>query len=212
MTRQAAVPDQEPPANGSSQVSSRPHSRVRLRREMPEEGYSAGMDITEIILTQHDEQRRGFAALDDVDRGDVDTLTALWSRLEVLLEVHADAEERFFYPRLLELGTGIGAANGPKDEVTDAISDHNEIREGIRKARAAAPGSDQWWDAVRECREANSEHMAEEERDDLADFRRNADLQLRHDIAAQFLAYEGRHPQGVEPVDTDPERYVTSGG
>lgn len=170
------------------------------------------MDITDLILTQHHEQRRTFAMLDDVERDDVDPLTAIWSRLEVLLEVHADAEERFFYPRLLEVGKGVGAADGPGDEVKDAVSDHNEIRDGIRKVRAAEPGSDQWWNAVRECREANSDHMAEEEREDLPDFRRNADLQLRHDIAVQFLAYEGRHAQGVKPADKDPEKYLDSGG
>ncbi len=170
------------------------------------------MDITELILTQHHEQRRTFAMLDDVDRDDVDVLSAIWSRLEVLLEVHADAEERFFYPRLLEVGKGVGSADGPDDEVKDAVKDHNEIRDGIRKVGAAKPGSDQWWDAVRKCREANSDHMGEEEREDLPDFRRNADLQLRHDIAMQFLAYEGRHAQGVKPVDKDPEKYVDSGG
>jgi len=170
------------------------------------------MDITDLILTQHHEQRRTFAMLDDIDRDDVDALTAIWFRLEVLLEVHAAAEERFFYPRLLEVGQGVGDADGPDDEVKDAVSDHNEIRDGIRKVRAAEPGSEQWWDAVRACREANSDHMAEEEREDLPDFRRNADLQLRHDIAVQFLAYESRHAQGIQPVDKDPEQYVRSGG
>lgn len=170
------------------------------------------MDITELILTQHHEQRRTFAMLDDVARDNVDALSAIWSRLEVLLEVHADAEEQFFYPRLLEVGKGVGDADGPQDEVKDAVSDHNEIRDGIRKVGAAETGSEQWWDAVRACRTANSDHMAEEEREDLPDFRRNADLQVRHDIAVEFLAYEGRNAQGVKPVDKDPEKYVSSGG
>ncbi len=170
------------------------------------------MDITEIILRQHDDQRRAFALLDEVPGGDTATLSAIWSRLEVLLEVHADAEERFFYPRLLELGKGVGDADGPDEEVKDAISDHNEIREGIRKAHAAEVGSDDWWAAVQECREANSDHMAEEEREDLADFRRSADLQTRHDIALAFLTYESEHPQGVPVVDKDPADYVKSGG
>ncbi len=170
------------------------------------------MDITEIILSQHGEQRRTFAMLDDVARDDAPTLTAIWSRLEVLLEVHADAEERFFYPRLLEVGQGVCDTDGPDDEVEDAIKDHNEIRDGIRKARAAQVGSDAWWSAVQECREANSDHMSEEEREDLPDFRRHAGLQLRHDVAVQFLAYEGEHADGIEPVDKDPQEYVEQGG
>lgn len=170
------------------------------------------MDITEIILRQHDDQRRAFALLDEVPRDDAVALSAIWSRLEVLLEVHADAEEHFFYPRLLELGKGVGDADGPEEEVKDAIRDHNDIREGIRKAYAAEVGSDDWWTAVRECREANSDHMAEEEREDLADFRRSADLQTRHDIAVAFLTYESEHAQGVPVNDKDPEDYVKSGG
>ena len=48
-------------------------------------------------------------------------------RLSILLEVHADAEERLLYPRLLDVGEGAGVpASG--DETTDALRDHNEIR------------------------------------------------------------------------------------
>ena len=61
------------------------------------------MDITEVILTDHEEQRRMFARLDDVDRSDTDTLGKLWTRLSTMLEVHAQAEEEFFYPELLKL-------------------------------------------------------------------------------------------------------------
>ncbi len=90
----------------------------------------------------------------------------------------------------------------------DAIKDHNEIRDGIRKAAANPVGSDAWWEGVREAREANDEHMGEEEREDLADFRMHADLQTRHEIAIKFATYEARHWAGVEPVDKDPEQYV----
>ena len=56
------------------------------------------MDITEIILTDHEQQRRLFARLDDVDRADTATLGSLWTRIADFLEVHAQAEEQFFYP------------------------------------------------------------------------------------------------------------------
>ena len=61
------------------------------------------MDITEVILSDHHGQRRMFALLDYVDRSDVKTLTMLWNRLSAMLEVHAQAEELFFYPELLAL-------------------------------------------------------------------------------------------------------------
>lgn len=169
------------------------------------------MDITELIVFQHHEQRRTFALLDDIPPEDTATLAAVWDRLQVLLEVHADAEERFFYPRLLEVGHGVAGADGPGEEVRDAVKDHNEIRDAIRQVRRHPPGSPTWWEAVTACREANSDHMAEEEREDLADFRRHADLQTRHDIALQFIRYESEHAQGVPPRDRDPEAYVEQG-
>lgn len=170
------------------------------------------MDITELILNQHHEQRRAFALLDDIDRTDGKRLAAVWSRLEVLLEVHADAEERFFYPRLLKIGTGGGSAEDAPDEVKDALEDHNEIRDGIREARQHQPGSEAWWAAVMKTREANSDHMAEEEREDLPDFRRHADLQTRHDIAVEFITYESEHADGIALKDKDPEEYIAEHG
>ena len=170
------------------------------------------MDITTVILDQHDEQRRTFAMLDDVSRDDVAALGAIWKRLTVLLEVHAQAEELFFYPRLLEIGTGAGGAHDAADEVTDAIGDHNDIRDAIARASREAVGSEPWWRAVTDTRIANSDHMAEEEREDLADFRRHAALTTRHEIAVQFLSYEGAHADGISVRDRDPEVYVARGG
>jgi hypothetical protein len=162
------------------------------------------VDITEIILSQHHDQRRAFAQLDEIDPSDTAALAAVWNRLQVLLEVHAEAEERFFYPVLLEVGKGAEADDGPDDEVEDAIKDHNEIRDAVRATGDHEVGSESWWEAVRAARKANDDHMGEEERDDLPDFRRTADLQTRHDIAVRFLQFEGEHATGITPVDKDP--------
>ena len=167
------------------------------------------MDITEVILQQHAEQRRMFAVLDEIPRDDLEALGGVWKRLEIFLETHAEAEERYFYPALLTVGTGASDASDAPEEVTDAIKDHNEIREAIRSVGRHEVGSDDWWQAVTDCRVANSDHMAEEERQDLADFRRHADLQTRHDIAVRFLTYESlKAATGVPPEDKDPKEYV----
>ena len=167
------------------------------------------MDITEEILHQHAEQRRMFAVLDEMPRDDTEGLAALWRRLEIFLETHAEGEERYFYPLLVKVGTGAADADDVEEEVEDAVKDHNEIRDAIRRVRTHDTGSDAWWDAVIECRVHNSDHMAEEERQDLADFRRHTDLATRHDIAVQFLRFEAlKAAEGIEPKDKDPEQYV----
>jgi len=166
------------------------------------------MDITEVILEQHHQQRRMFAVLDEMPRGDTAGLGAVWARLEVFLEVHAEAEEKFFYPRLLKLGKG-NPDGDVDEEVEDAVKDHNEIRDAVAKAGGLEAGSDGWWEAVTEARIANDDHMAEEERQDLADFRLHASRDLRHDIAVRFLRYEAMTAaEGITPIDKDPDAYV----
>ncbi len=166
------------------------------------------MDITEIILEDHREQRRMFGLLDEIDRKDTESLAAIWGRLKVLLEVHAAAEEKLFYPLLLNKGRGAGSADGPQDETEDAIGDHNEIRDGVDAAEQAEVGSEQWWKGVLAAREANSDHMAEEEREALADFRQHADLATRHRVGLEFLVYESRHSGGIDSSDKDPQKFV----
>jgi len=167
------------------------------------------MDITDVILHQHAEQRRMFAMLEQFPRDDTEGLGALWTRLEIFLETHAEAEERYFYPELLRLGTGGGDADSVEEEVEDAVKDHNEIREAIRKVGASETGSDAWWEAVVEANVANSDHMAEEERQDLTDFRQHASLELRHEIAVALVRYEAlKAATGITPVDKDPKRWI----
>jgi hypothetical protein len=175
--------------------------------EPTDERKPASMDIVELIMADHHEQRRMFALLDEVGN-DPDLLEPVWKRLSILLEVHASAEERLFYPRLLAVGEGAGGADDAEDETKDAIRDHDDIRDGIRRASQHPAGSSEWWRAVADTRIANSDHMGEEEREALADFRRHASLQARHELAVQFAVYEAAHAGGVRLEDQDPDRYV----
>jgi hypothetical protein len=166
------------------------------------------MDITQLILDDHHEQRRLFAILEQIDRADTGTLEAIWARLSAFLEVHAAAEEAIFYPELLRVGIRTGGTGSAEEETLDAIGDHNDIRDAIALVAEHATGSDEWFAAVAGVNLANGDHMAEEEREGLTDFRRHAGLQLRHELAVTFAAFEARHFAGVPVVDKDPESYV----
>ena len=166
------------------------------------------MDITQLILDDHHEQRRLFAILEQIDRFDTGTLQAVWGRLSAFLEVHAAGEEEIFYPELLRLGVATGAIGSAEAETIDAIHDHNDIRDAIALVGEHVVGSNEWFDAVAGVNLANGDHMAEEEREGLTDFRRHAGLQLRHELAVAFASFEARHFAGIPPVDKDPETYV----
>ncbi|HEU0087838.1 MAG TPA: hemerythrin domain-containing protein [Pseudonocardiaceae bacterium] len=160
-------------------------------------------DVTLLILHDHETLRRMFAELAGL-RDDPTQAQAVWTDLAALLEVHASAEEEHFYPALL--------AHVPDsaDETKDAIGDHDEIRQGIRHAQSAEVGSEEWWKGVEETRDANQEHLAEEERDDLPDCLRHMSLELRTELGERFQEFKDKHPhaRGLSGADKDPDRYV----
>src|ERR1700756_5660302 len=165
-------------------------------------------DITVLIRADHDWFREQFAKLDDlqgqtpINRA---ALERIWRPLGDRLDVHAYIEEKVFYPQLLKRG-----ADDPEGETLDAIGDHNDIRDGVRDANAARVGTEQWWAAVGRTRSANDDHMAEEEREGLSDFRRHPPIGLREALGEQYSDFMAQHPttRGLKITDRDPQAYV----
>jgi Hemerythrin HHE cation binding domain len=166
------------------------------------------MDITQLILDDHHEQRRRFALLEQIGSAGVEALSNVWARLAVFLEVHAAAEEAIFYPELVKLAVASQPVTRAEPETLDAIHDHNEIRDAIAAVGPLRVGSAAWRDAIDAVNVANGDHMAEEEREGLTDFRRRVSLPQRHELAVRFVTFEARNFAGVRPVDRDPEEYV----
>ena len=165
-------------------------------------------DITMLILADHEWFREQFAKLDYLQARNGTTaegLQRVWRPLADKLDVHAYAEEVIFYPQLLQRG-----ADDPEGETLDAIGDHNDIRDGVRDANATEIGTDEWWAAVGRTRKANDEHMGEEEREGLSDFRRHAPVGLREALGRQYGELMAEHPttRGLDIVDRDPQTYV----
>lgn len=160
-------------------------------------------DIIRLILDDHETFRRQFAELDKL-RDDPKAAGVLWAGLAALLEMHASAEEEHFYPALLQ------NVEDSEDETKDAISDHDEIRDGIRKTEGAEVGSDEWWQGVHDARDANDEHLGEEERDDLPDFLRAVSPELREELGTKFQGFKDAHAnsKGLSGDNKDADRYV----
>ena len=170
--------------------------------------WPAMADITTLIRADHDWFREQFAELDYLQAQTPVNHAALervWRPLADKLDVHAYIEEKIFYPQLLKRG-----ADDPEGETLDAIGDHNDIRDGVRAANAARVGTEQWWMAVGRTRVANDDHMGEEERQGLSDFRRHAPVGLREALGRQYSEFMDQHPttEGLPIVDRDPKRYV----
>lgn len=159
-------------------------------------------DITAMILDDHEWFRREFARLDDAKGND--RLAEIWTPLGTRLDAHAEMEEAIFYPALLAMADEEG------EETDDAIRDHNKIRDAVAASRGHEVGTEDWWTAVGDAREENDDHMAEEEREGLADFRQNARDEVRDELGKRWLSVYADHPggQGVASTDKDPEDYV----
>lgn len=166
------------------------------------------IDITDLILTEHDTFRRGFAALDKVLGPGVDPaarprhLAELWGHLAAHLDRHAAAEEEVVFPALLRHGTDA------EHETLDAVGDHNDIRDAVRDAARHPAGSEEWWKAVERARAENSHHMAEEEDEALPDLRRNTTPEQRHVLGRDFIAVLARLRDRPPTANTDPLEFL----
>ena len=166
------------------------------------------IDITDLILTEHDSFRRGFAALDKVLGPDVDPaaharrLAEVWVPLAAHLERHAAAEEEVVFPALLRHGTNA------EHETLDAVGDHNDIRDAIHEADQHPAGSPEWWKAVGRARAENSHHMTEEEDEALPDLRRNTTPEQRHLLGRDFIAALARLRDRPPTANTDPLEFL----
>ncbi|GGF54929.1 cation-binding protein [Marmoricola endophyticus] len=160
-------------------------------------------DIIAAIYDDHDWFRRQFFLLDEARTPE--QLAAVWEPLASRLDAHAQAEEEIFYPELLRLGK-----EDPAEETDDAIGDHNSIRDAVRDSRSAEVGSEEWWAAVTKAREENGEHLEEEEREGMADFLRQAPLELRHELGLKWEEFHTTHwgGAGVDDSDKDPQDYI----
>ena len=163
---------------------------------------SERLDITALIMDDHEWFRRQFARLDDAK--DAGELAAIWEPLATRLDTHAQAEETVFYPALLKRGDDAG------EETDDAIRDHNKIKDAVADARRHAIGTDEWFEAVGRARAENTEHLGEEEDEALPDFRKHASWELRDRLGHLWVDFYAQHPdgEGIRTGDVDPEEYL----
>ena len=158
--------------------------------------------IDVLIRQEHELIRRSFAAIEQ--SGDAGELAERWQELADLLEVHASVEELLFYPELL------ADVPNSEEETEDAVGDHNEIRDAVTAVARHETGSDAWWEALRNAREVNAEHLDEEERDVLPPFADNVDAEHREALGMRWLELHEQHDgaRGLSGEQKDPEQYV----
>ena len=162
-------------------------------------GAMSEYEITALVMSEHDAFRRAFTDLENAD-----DLSAAWAELAARLEVHAVAEERLFYPVLAD------EADDGAEDGKEAVREHNEIRHAVADVADHELGSDAWWDAVGRAQQVNGDHMAEEEREFIPEFKGAVDAELRDELGMQWLRLhdEHEHANGLSGSDADPQAVV----
>jgi hypothetical protein len=162
----------------------------------------ADFDITVLILSEHEAFRRAFTEIEQLS--DAEELARRWRELSDQLEVHAAGEEAVFYPELLH------DVDDSEGDTEHAVKDHNEIREATGKVDDHEVGSDAWWQAFREAREATIDHLGEEEADVLPPFQEQVGEEKRTELGMRWLQFLERHEDahGLSGDEVDPQEYV----
>lgn len=156
-------------------------------------------EITALVMSEHDAFRRAFADLEEAEDP-----SSAWRELAARLEVHAVAEERLFYPVLADEADS-GAEDGKA-----AVREHNDIRHAVADVAEQRFGSDPWWEAVRRAQQVNGDHMAEEEREFIPEFKISVDAERRDALGMEWLRLHDKHEnaQGLSGEDADPQTIV----
>ncbi|WP_235297363.1 hemerythrin domain-containing protein [Portibacter marinus] len=113
------------------------------------------MNIFEAIRKDHDIQR-GLADKLVETSGDSKTRKITWEALKHELQVHADAEERYFYVPLIE-------KDMTQEHARHGVAEHHEMDELIEKLEETDMSSPAWLSTAKKLREKVFHHLEDEE-------------------------------------------------
>jgi hemerythrin superfamily protein len=113
------------------------------------------MDLYQLIKQDHQKVRRLFERLDEADDG-TPAQARLFGELKQALDLHAEVEEKYFYPALRRHAEA-------KDLIEEALAEHREVREALDELDRADKEDGRWAAELSDLREDVEDHIEEEE-------------------------------------------------
>ncbi|WP_420592883.1 hemerythrin domain-containing protein [Robiginitalea biformata] len=114
------------------------------------------MNIYEAIRQDHDLQRSLLDQLLETS-GDTSTRRTIFAKLKKELQVHADAEERFFYVPLIK-------KDATQEMARHGVAEHHEIDELVERMEETPFDSPGWLTLCKSLQEQVEHHLADEEK------------------------------------------------
>lgn len=140
------------------------------------------MDVYEKLAQDHQKTRETIAELKQAGEGSAKARDVLFQRLRADLEAHVAFEEEVFYPAVAE-------DDDSKDEVEEAIAEHDEATALLEELAALDKGSEEFALRLDELEQALDHHISEEEGEVFQAAResisaeRAVEMARRHDAA-----------------------------
>ena len=117
------------------------------------------MDLYNLLRYDHETVKSLFREIEKTTPKAVKKREELFGEINVELTMHAMAEEKFLYPRLVEVKESKAIA-------LEAIEEHKVVKELLKELTALSKGSEAWTAKMKVLTE-NVEHHIEEEEETL---------------------------------------------
>lgn len=156
----------------------------------------AEMTIFDVLKQDHEKARYLFDKAEKAGKKEISTLQKLFSQLEEELELHMEAEERFFYSALEQ-------DQEMRDKVLQAFEEHQVAKTMLGTFQALAVDDERWVAKMKVLSEIVEHHMQEEEREVFKMARKALGKEQQHEIAMAFQRSkrEGRRPSRGAPAE-----------
>lgn len=165
-------------------------------QKMSEPHGKAEMTIFDVLKQDHEKARYLFDKAEKAGKKEISTLQKLFSQLEEELELHMEAEERFFYSALEQ-------DQEMRDKVLQAFEEHQVAKTMLGTFQALAVDDERWVAKMKVLGEIVEHHMQEEEREVFKMARKALGKEQQHEIAMAFQRSkrEGRKPSRGAPTE-----------
>ena len=155
------------------------------------------MKIYEAIKRDHDIQRDLCDKIVKTS-GDSQERNELWQKLKKELQVHAVAEERFFYKPLI-------STDKMQEDARHGMAEHHEMDELIEELDDTDMSSPRWLATVEKLKEKVEHHLKDEEKEFFDKARDVYEEEKAENLANQYEAamreYRQKWPEGIPGND-----------
>lgn len=143
------------------------------------------MNIYEAIRQDHDLQRSLLEQLLETS-GDTSTRRTLFAKLKKELQIHADAEERFFYVPLIK-------KDATQEMARHGVAEHHEIDELVERLEETPFSSPGWLTLCKSLQEQVEHHLKDEEKQFFQVSGKVLTDSQKTGLAGEYLTYVENH-------------------